>query len=105
GFTASLGANPVSWGRLQVDEAAGGHPLDRWFAGLERLRGFAAALFLFAVEDVHPDRLPELLDAPRIEPAAMQLDPAAWDRERLFAASGVPREAVLTYLGRLKACY
>jgi hypothetical protein len=57
------------------------------------------------VEDVHPGRLPELLDAPRIEPSAMQLDPAGWDRERLFAAGGVPRETVLTYLGRLRSCY
>jgi flavin-dependent dehydrogenase len=104
-FIEPLDQNPVTRGRLQADDPAGAHPLDRWYAGLERLRRFAVAILLMAVEDVHPDRLRELTDAPAIEPSVMQLDPDTWQGAGLFRASGLPRTAWTTERDLLRSCF
>ena len=49
------------------------------------------AIFLLAVEDVHPGELSRLRDAAWLNAWAIQLDPAKWEDGGLFAPTTTPR--------------
>jgi flavin-dependent dehydrogenase len=99
-FIEALDDNPATLGRMGPI-ASGAEPLAWASAGLDRLRGLAAALFLLAVRDVAPAQLEVAESAPFIDPTAFALDPKHWEARGTLRA-GVPREEFLPLWHELK---
>jgi flavin-dependent dehydrogenase len=63
----------------------------RW--NMERLEELAQALFLLAVEDVLPEHRERFREPVWLNPWKVSLDPAAWERDGVFAPATAPRDA------------
>ena len=61
-------------------------------ANAELMEGLLQALFLLAVEDLYPDEMVRLNDAPGLNVQRLSLEPARWDASGIFELRSAPRE-------------
>jgi flavin-dependent dehydrogenase len=68
-------------------------------SNLERLEALLLALFMLAIEDLHPEQLDRLKDKKWLNVRALDLDPGEWDSCGLFEAHAEEREFRYLYDG------
>jgi flavin-dependent dehydrogenase len=68
--------------------------------GLDRIEELAHIIFYLAIEDILPDRLPEIQAPDWLNVAAISLNPSRWQDDGLFEPKTRPRPNQLITLGR-----